>query len=109
MCTNLVFVLTEQNFYKTFTELLAILNCTRNSANNLLSYFGLIDVRMSAFEKYLPIHSNIRQFPQISFPSSFAFKILEFKLKSFMSTRGADSCFAKTDMTLFSSNIQAKT
>jgi hypothetical protein len=53
--------------YTTCSELVVFMYETRNSMNNLLSYCGLVDTRISAFEKDLPVrlivenlfHSNI--------------------------------------------------
>ena len=33
---------------------------TRNSMNNLLSYFGYVDARISASEKDLPVPSKVK-------------------------------------------------
>ena len=41
--------------YTTCTELVIFMYWTRNSMNNLLSYCGLVDARISASEKDLPV------------------------------------------------------
>ena len=54
---KLVFCFDIQNnlMSTTFTEYLVLLYWTHNSVNNLSSYFWLIDARMSASDKYLPV------------------------------------------------------
>ena len=44
--------------YTTCSELGIFMYGTRNSMNNLLSYYGLVDARISASEKDLPV-SNL--------------------------------------------------
>ena len=41
--------------YTTCSELGIFMYWTRNSMNNLLSYYGLVDARISASEKDLPV------------------------------------------------------
>ena len=45
----------EQFMYTTCSELVVFLYRTCNSMNNLLSYFELVDARISASEKDLPV------------------------------------------------------
>ena len=45
----------KQFLYTTCSELVFFSYCTRNSMNNLLSYCGLTDARISASEKDLPV------------------------------------------------------
>ena len=45
----------EQFMYTTCSELVVFMYWTRNSMNNLLSYCGLVDARISASEKDLPV------------------------------------------------------
>ena len=44
--------------YTTCSELLVFMYRTRNSMNNLLSYCGLVDARISACEKELPVKTK---------------------------------------------------
>ena len=41
--------------YTTCSEIVVFMDRTGNSMNNLLSYCGLVDARISAFEKNLPV------------------------------------------------------
>ena len=41
--------------YTTCSQLVIFMYRTRNSVNNLLSYCGLVDARISASEKDLPV------------------------------------------------------
>ena len=45
----------EQFMYTTCSELGIFMYWTRNSMNNLLSYYGLVDARKSASDKDLPV------------------------------------------------------
>ena len=45
----------KQYVYTTCSELGIFMYCTRNSMNNLLSYCGLVDTRISASDKDLPV------------------------------------------------------
>ena len=45
----------KQFIYTTCSELLSFMYWTCNSMNNLLSYCGLVDMRISAPEKDLPV------------------------------------------------------
>ena len=58
LCTQIVFCFcidnSEQFMYTTCSELV-FMYWTRNSINNLLSYFGLVNARISASEKDLPV------------------------------------------------------
>ena len=49
----------KQFMYTTCSELVIFMYWTRNSMNNLLSYCGLVDVRISASEKDLPVHTVV--------------------------------------------------
>ena len=42
----------------TCSELGTFMYWTRNSMNNLLSYYGLVDARISASEKDLPVRTS---------------------------------------------------
>ena len=57
LCTQIVLnVKTKQKFvYTTCTELVIFLYLTSNSMNNLLSYCGLVDAKMRASDKDLPV------------------------------------------------------
>ena len=59
--TNCFFLFwhSEQFMYTTCSELVIFMYWTRNSMNNLLSYCGLVDVRISASEKDLPVHTVV--------------------------------------------------
>ena len=46
----------KQFLYTKCIELAIFMHWTRNSMNNLLSYCGLVDARISAYEKKLPVH-----------------------------------------------------
>ena len=41
--------------FLTCSELRILVYCTCNSISNLLSYFGLVEARISASEKHLPV------------------------------------------------------
>ena len=51
-----VFVLTFKTIYA--TELVVFMYRTGKSMNNLLSYFGLVEPRISASDKDLPVSTN---------------------------------------------------
>ena len=51
----------EQIMYTTCSELVDFMYWTRNSVNNLLSYCGLIDRRISASYKDLPVNKKIKE------------------------------------------------
>ena len=46
------------NKFLTCSELVVFMNWTGKSMNNLLSYFGLVDVRINASDKDLPVWSK---------------------------------------------------
>ena len=52
---HLLVELFRENIFLTFSELGIFMYWTRNSMNNLLSYYGLVDARISASEKDLPV------------------------------------------------------
>ena len=57
--TNCFFVLfwySERFIYTTCSELGTFMFWTGNSMNNLLSYCGLVEIKISASEKDLPVH-----------------------------------------------------
>ena len=54
-CFPFLFWHSEQFMYTTCSELGIFMYWTRNSMNNLLSYYGLVDARISASEKDLPV------------------------------------------------------
>ena len=59
---KLFFVLfwhSEQFMYTTCSELGIFMYWTRNSINNLLSYYGLVDARISASENDLPVSLTV--------------------------------------------------
>ena len=60
------------------TELVVFLYCTPNSSNNLSSYFGLIDARMSASDKNLPVITT----DNVLKLSLFPFEVVEVKGRS---------------------------
>ena len=45
----------KQFVYTTYSELVFFMYCSRNSMNNLLSYCGLVDARIRASDKDLPV------------------------------------------------------
>ena len=49
----------NQFMYTTCTELVVFMYWTGKSMNNLLSYCGLVDVRISASDKDLPVWNKI--------------------------------------------------
>ena len=59
LCTQIVFLFlfwhSEQFMYTTCSELGIFMYWTRNSMHNLLPYCGLVDTRISASEKDLPV------------------------------------------------------
>ena len=57
MCTQIVFLFwhSEPFVYTTCSELGIFMYWTCNSVNNLLSYYGLVDARISASDKDLPV------------------------------------------------------
>ena len=63
LCTQIVFCFvlflnSEQFMYITCSKLVVFMHWTRNSMNNLLWNFGLIDGRISASEKDLPVQEQ---------------------------------------------------
>ena len=52
------FLNSKQIMYNTCSELGTLMYWTCNSMNSLLSYCGLVDVRISASEKDLPVHKK---------------------------------------------------
>ena len=48
--------------YTTCSELGIFMYWTCDSMNNLLSYYGLVDARVNASEKDLPVHKVIHEF-----------------------------------------------
>ena len=53
--TNYVFLTFRTIMYTTCSELAIFIYWTCNSINNLLSYWGVVDARISASENYLPV------------------------------------------------------
>ena len=49
----------EHAVYTTCSELVIFMYWTGNSMNNVLSYCGLVDARISASEKDLPVHISL--------------------------------------------------
>ena len=64
LCAQIVFCFcidnSEQFMYTTCSELVVFMYWTHNSMNKLLSYFGLVDARISASEKDLPVSFVVR-------------------------------------------------
>ena len=58
-CFLFLFWHSEQFMYTTCSELVVFMYWTGKSMNNLLSYFGLVDARISASEKYLPVSQKL--------------------------------------------------
>ena len=52
------FLHSKQFMYTTCSELVVFMYWTGKSMNNLLSYCGLVDPRISASDKDLPLHST---------------------------------------------------
>ena len=48
----------NQSIYTTCSELIVFMYWTGKSMNKLLSYFGLVDPRISASDKDLPVHKK---------------------------------------------------
>ena len=48
----------KQFMYTTCSELVIFMHWTRNSMNNLLSYFGSVDGRIRASDKDLPLRPS---------------------------------------------------
>ena len=69
MTTDFLFLFwhSEQFMYTTCSELVVFMYWTRNSMNNILSYYGLVDARISASEKDLPV---LRYFALVTFIST---------------------------------------
>ena len=63
LCTKIDFLFlfwhSEQFIYTTCSELGIFMHWTCNSMNNILSYCGLVDAKISASEKDLPVHKCI--------------------------------------------------
>ena len=57
-CFLFLFWHSEQFMYTTCSDLVIFMYWTGNSMNNLLSYCGLVDARISASEKDLPVHKT---------------------------------------------------
>ena len=57
LCTKIVFCFwhLEQFMYTTWSELVVFMYWSGKSMNNFLSYCGLVDVRISASDKDLPV------------------------------------------------------
>ena len=55
ICALFLFWHSEQFMYKTCSELLICMYWAGNSMNNLLSYWGLVDTRIRASDKDLPV------------------------------------------------------
>ena len=56
--------------YTTCSELVIFMYLTRNSMNNLLSYCGLVDARISASDKDLPVRFETSKAKQLHCSSS---------------------------------------
>ena len=65
LCTHIVFLFlfwhSEQFMYTTCSELGIFMYWTRNTMNNLSSYCGLVDARIGASDKYLPVIVLLRR------------------------------------------------
>ena len=55
-CVHKLFWMSKQFVYTTCSELLVFMYWTGKSMNNLLSYCGLVDPRISASDKDLPVN-----------------------------------------------------
>ena len=64
-CFLFLFWNSEQFMYTTCSELVVFMYWTRNSMNNLLSYFGLVDARISASEN-IYLYQISRMYTSIS-------------------------------------------
>ena len=53
LCTQIGFLIYVHNMFCRCSELAIFMYCTCNSMNTLLSYYGLVDARISATEKDL--------------------------------------------------------
>ena len=62
LCTEVVFLIlfshSEQFIYTTCSELVIFMYGSGNSMNNLSSYCGLVDARIKASDKDLPVHNK---------------------------------------------------
>ena len=61
----------EQFMYTTCSELVIFMYWTRNSMNNLLSYCGLVDARIRASDKDLPVNLHYCTSKPSSFSGNF--------------------------------------
>ena len=59
LCTQIVFFLAYRT-YITCSELGIFMSLTRNLMNNLLSYYGSVDARISASEKWACLKAYLR-------------------------------------------------
>ena len=64
LCTKIVFVLTfrtiyAHNMFSPCSKLVVFMYWTGKSMNNLLPYCGLLDTRISASEKDLPVQNKV--------------------------------------------------
>ena len=57
-CFLFLFWHSEQFMYTTCSELGTFMSWARNSTDNLLSYYGLVEARISASDKDLPVEST---------------------------------------------------
>ena len=64
------------NMFSTCSELGIFMYWTRNSMNNLLSYCGLVDGRISASEKDLPVPKYVFQQQQQNFQKLNDWKLI---------------------------------
>ena len=78
LCTQSVFLFlfwhSEQFMYTTCSELVVFMCWTSNSMNNLLSYCGLVDAKISASEKDLPVHVTFWP-KRLSYKTLFLFNL----------------------------------
>ena len=71
-----LFWYSEQFMYTTCSELVIFMYWTCSSINNLLSYCGLVDGRISASEKDLPVPKYVFQQQQQNFQKLNDWKLI---------------------------------
>ena len=80
VCTQIVFLFlfwhSEHFMYTTCSELVVFMHWTGKSMNNLLSYFGLVDVKINAFDKDLHVQMKISSLSWLKFLRFFTVLML---------------------------------
>ena len=80
LCTQIVFCFcidnSKQFMYTTCSELVVFMHWTGKLMNNLLSYFGLVDVKINAFDKDLHVQMKISSLSWLKFLRFFTVLML---------------------------------